>query len=69
MMMHPITVQELHKARYRDLLKQTENWRPVRQAEAEQPVQPSLVKRIVAGVGTLISDTGHRLTEHYALLK
>ncbi len=68
MMMHPITVQELHDARYRDLLKEVEAWRLVRQAEAAQPAQPSLVKRIVDGVGTLLIDAGKRLTERYALL-
>ena len=67
MMMHPVTMQELHKARYRDLLEEAEVWRMVRQAEAGQPAHPNLVKRIVDGVGTLLFDAGKRLTERYAL--
>lgn len=68
MIMHPINVQELHEARYRDLLKEAENWRMVHQTDAVQPAKPNLVKRIVAGVGTFLFDAGKRLTERYALL-
>ena len=67
-MQHPVTVQELHKDHYRELLEEAEAWRMVRQAEAAQPTQPNLVKRIVDGVGVLLIDAGKRLTERYVLL-
>ena len=67
MMMHPVTMQELYKARHRDLLKEAEAWRTIRQAEAAQPAQPDPAKRIVDGVRTLI-DAGRRLIERCALL-
>ena len=67
-MQHPVTVKELHKAHYRDLLEEAEAWRMVRQAEAAQPAKPSLVKRIVDGVGVLFIDAGKRLIARYTLL-
>ena len=68
MMQHPVTLQEWHKIHYRELLEDAEAWRLVRQAEAAQPTRPNLVKRIVDGVGTMLIDSGKRLTERYALL-
>jgi hypothetical protein len=65
--MHPINMQELHEARYRDLLKEAETWRMVHQSDAARPAKPNLVKRTVAGVRTFLIDAGKRLTERYAL--
>jgi hypothetical protein len=68
-MMHPVTMQELHRARQRDLLKEAEALRMIRQAKAAQPARPCLVKRIVDSVGTLLIDAGRRLTERYTSLE
>ena len=68
-MMRPDTMRELHKSRHRDLLKEAEALRMIRQAKAAQPAQPGLVKRIVGGVGALLIGTSRRLTERYTSLE
>jgi hypothetical protein len=68
-MMYPVTMQELHKARHGDLLKEAEALRMIRQAKGAQPAQPGLVRRIVDSAGTLLSNTDRRLTTRYTLLE
>jgi hypothetical protein len=62
-MRNPIITHEYAKARQSDLLKEAEARRVARQAKAARPAQPSLVERIVDGVGTLLIDAGRRLTD------
>lgn len=64
-MMHPITLQELARARQRDLLNEAEARRMARQAKATRPAQPGLAERIVHGVGTRLIDTGERRKERH----
>jgi len=66
-MLNPITVQELSKAHQRDqreLWKEAEAKRMVRQAKAVQPAPPGLVERIADGVGTLLMGVSQRVAEH-----
>ena len=62
-MMHPITMQAYAKARQRDLLKEAEQRRLVRQARAGQP---GLTDRFVKGLGDLLIEAGERLQEQHA---
>jgi hypothetical protein len=69
-MLNPIIVQELAKTHQRDqreLWKQAEARRMVRQAKAPQPAQPGLVERIAGRVGKLLMGVSQRVTEHRAL--
>jgi hypothetical protein len=54
MMQHPVTLLELQKAQYKDLLADAEARRLVRQAEAAHPAPPNLVERLVDAVGTIL---------------
>jgi hypothetical protein len=57
-MLNPITTYELGKARQRDLLKEAEQRRLVRQALAGQP---SLSARLLERLGGLLIKAGARL--------
>ena len=68
-MLHPITVQELAKVHQRDqreLWKEADTRRMVRQAKVARPAQSGLVERIAAEAGILLMGIGQRLTERYA---
>jgi hypothetical protein len=56
--MHPNTMQEVARARQRDLLKEAEQWRLARQAQADQP---SLSARLLERLGSLLIKAGERL--------
>jgi hypothetical protein len=61
-MLNQTTTCELGKARQRDLLKEAEQWRLVRQARAGQP---SLSARLLERLGGLLIRASARLKERH----
>jgi hypothetical protein len=60
--MQPITMQELARAHHRDLLKEAEQWRLVRQARAGRP---SLSTYLLERLGGLLIKAGEWLQERH----
>jgi hypothetical protein len=61
--MQLITMQELARAHHRDLLKEAEQWRLVRQARAGRP---GLSTHLLEMLGGLLIKAGERLQEQHA---
>lgn len=61
-MMHPIVAQAYARERQRDLLREAERRRLVRQARIGQP---GLTDRFFKGMGELLIEAGERLKDRH----
>ena len=64
--MNPVTVELLNSVEKCRRLKQVEVCQLLNQAQAGRSSQPSLLERVMHGLGTLLIDAGQQLKERCA---
>jgi hypothetical protein len=64
--MNPVTVELLNSVEKYRRSKQVEVCRLLNQAQAGRSSRPSLLERVMHGLGTLLIDAGQRLKERCA---